>query len=82
MTNKEKSLPKEKGLPKQKRTEAIAWAAGKAGTNLIENDLEKRFRFISPKDIVLYTAGTLVQLEDAEAWNSRVQKAFPDFQVT
>ena len=49
---------------------------------LIENDLEKRFRFFSPKDIVLYTAGTLVQLEDAEAWNSRVQKAFPDFQVT
>ena len=33
MTNKEKSLPKEKGLPKQKRTEAIAWAAGKAGTS-------------------------------------------------
>ena len=49
---------------------------------LIENDLEKRFRYISPKDIVLYTAGTLVQPEDAEAWNSRVQKAFPDFQVT
>ena len=33
MTNKEKPVPQENVLPKQKRSEAIAWAAGKAGTS-------------------------------------------------
>ena len=48
---------------------------------LMENDLEKRFRFISPEDVALYTAGSFVHAEDAEAWNERVQKAFPQYQV-
>lgn len=33
MTNKEKPVPQENVLPKQKRSEAIAWAAGNAGTS-------------------------------------------------
>lgn len=49
---------------------------------LMEADLEKRFRFIPPEHIDLYTAGTFVHREDAEAWNERVQKAFPDCGVT
>ena len=49
---------------------------------LMEADLEKRFRFISPKEISLCTAGTFVHMEDALAWTERVQKAFSDYQVT
>ena len=48
---------------------------------LMEQDLEKRFRYILPGDISLCTAGTFARSEDAQAWNERVQKAFPDYQV-
>ena len=50
--------------------------------NLMEEDLKKRFHFINPEDISLCTAGTFAREEDAVAWNEKVQKAFPDFQVT
>lgn len=49
---------------------------------LMETDLEKRFRYIHPAEMTLCTAGTLVREEDAREWNERVQKAFPDYQVT
>ncbi|MBR2824470.1 MAG: DegV family protein [Clostridia bacterium] len=49
---------------------------------LMEADLEKRFRYISPKEITLATAGTFVNAEDAQAWTERAQKAFPDYKVT
>ena len=48
---------------------------------LMEHDLEKRFRFIPPDEISLYTAGTFTDPEDASEWNERVQKAFPAFRV-
>ncbi len=49
---------------------------------LMENDLEKRFRFIPPESIDLCTAGTFVDPSGAEEWRERVQKAFPKFNVT
>ncbi len=49
---------------------------------LMETDLEKRFRYIPPERISLYTAGTFVKAEEAEAWNTKVQKAFPKYHVT
>ncbi len=48
---------------------------------LMEHDLEDRFRYISPDEISLCTAGTFVNPENAAAWNDRVQKAFPAYQV-
>ena len=54
----------------------------KALIKLMEHDLEKRFRFISPENIFLCTAGTFARPEDAREWNERVQKAFPDYTVT
>lgn len=50
--------------------------------HLMEADLEKRFRYISPQEISLCTAGTFAHPEDAVAWTERVQKAFPDHRVT
>lgn len=48
---------------------------------LMEHDLEGRFRYIPPDEISLCTAGTFMNAEDAAAWNDRVQKAFPAYQV-
>ncbi len=48
---------------------------------LMEIDLEKRFRFISPKDMALSTAGTFIHPEEAKEWQERVQKAFRDYEV-
>ena len=45
---------------------------------LMEDDLEKRFRFIPRSQMRIYAAGTLVNQKDAEEWCSRVQKAFRD----
>ena len=49
---------------------------------LMEADLEKRFKYISPKDIRLATAGTFVHEDDARDWTEKVQKAFPEFKVS
>ena len=49
---------------------------------LMETDLEKRFRFIPPGDIRLYTAGSFLNAQDAEEWTARVQKHFKDLEVT
>ncbi|NMD37682.1 MAG: DegV family EDD domain-containing protein [Christensenellaceae bacterium] len=50
--------------------------------NLMKVDLEERFRFIYHGEVVLYTAGTFLKEEQAQEWNARVQKAFPNYQVT
>lgn len=48
---------------------------------LMEADIKNRFRYIPSQDMALYTSGTLSSSEDVQAWNARVQKAFPDYQV-
>ncbi|HHX22362.1 MAG TPA: DegV family protein [Clostridiales bacterium] len=49
---------------------------------LMETDIKNRFQFIPAQDISLCTAGTLTSSQDAQAWNARVQKAFPEYEVT
>lgn len=49
---------------------------------LMETDIKNRFQFIPAQDISLCTAGTLTSSQDAQAWNARVQKAFPEHEVT
>ncbi|MGI6654152.1 MAG: DegV family protein [Christensenellales bacterium] len=49
---------------------------------LMETDIKNRFQFIPAQDISLCTAGTLTSSQDAQAWNARVQKAFPEYKVT
>ena len=49
---------------------------------LMETDIKNRFQFIPAQDISLCTAGTLTSSQDAQAWNARVQKAFPQYEVT
>jgi len=49
---------------------------------LMETDIKNRFQFIPAHDISLCTAGTLTSSQDAQAWNARVQKAFPQYEVT
>ena len=49
---------------------------------LMKADLKKRFRYIPPEELFLCTAGTFLHPEDAQEWKARVQKAFPDYQVT
>jgi len=49
---------------------------------LMETDIKNRFQFIPAHDISLCTAGTLTSSQDAQAWNARVQKAFPEHEVT
>ncbi len=56
--------------------------AQKTLIHLMKVDLEERFRFISPGEVALYTAGTFLHEEHAQEWNARVQKAFPNYQVT
>ena len=48
---------------------------------LMETDIKNRFQFIPAQEIALYTAGTLTDSQDAQAWNARVQKAFPEYKV-
>lgn len=48
---------------------------------LMETDIKNRFQYIPAQDISLYTAGTLTDSQEAQAWNARVQKAFPEYQV-
>ncbi len=43
---------------------------------LMEEDLEKRFRYIPRSEMRLYTAGTFLKEEDAEEWTQKVRKAF------
>ncbi len=52
--------------------------AQKTLIKLMEEDLEKRFKFIPREDIRLYTAGTFENPEDAEEWTAKVRKAFKD----
>ena len=49
---------------------------------LMESDMEKRFQYISPEKIDMYTAGTFIDPEKAEAWRARVQEAVPAFSVS
>ncbi|MGI6671806.1 MAG: DegV family protein [Christensenellales bacterium] len=49
---------------------------------LMETDIKNRFQFSPAQDISLCTAGTLTSSQDAQAWNARVQKAFPEHEVT
>ena len=45
---------------------------------LMEEDLDKRFRYISRQDMRIYTAGSFYREEDAQEWTARVRKAFKD----
>lgn len=49
---------------------------------LMETDIKNKFQYIPAQDISLYTGGTLACNQDAQAWNARVQKAFPQYEVT
>ena len=48
---------------------------------LMEQDIEKRFKYIPAEQITLNTAGTLMNEEDISEWTAKVQKAFPQFHV-
>ena len=47
----------------------------------LKDDLDKRFRNVSPKHLQIATAGTFEHPEDAELWRRAVQEAFPEYNV-
>ncbi|MCR5419974.1 MAG: DegV family protein [Lachnospiraceae bacterium] len=56
----------------------------KAAARIIEevnNELDTRFKGIDPEDIVMGTAGSFVNPEDAHNWCATVKEAFPDIEV-